>query len=520
MRQRLKKQLSKRHPSIKDKQLDSYVNNYVDAVIAELALQYAKATGDNLKAGEISFGAEAVAINCKQAMVDGKRIRVFALMQEAPETSLVIQTYKGNNYSQRVSKVTLNQKYRKAVFRELTEKHELISERYLDELQAKSNYQICIDVAALDSYIKATRAELNKAVDWKHIEKLYRNLSAATQVRLRAVQHEDGSMWTHEYWDRIDSGRAHGHGLSLQRVAKEVRHAALGRCWKIDIKASSYAILTSLALSINPKLLVGELTDYIKYRSPVRTRIAEKVGISEDWMKQIFTAMGFGAELQNNPFKSIRRMLGADKYAVLTSTQEFMQISKALDDVRKTILDSEEYSGDVFTIGDYTYNATDPNTGKKRSVKQKLAWIYQACERKALNVLIANIPDEYDVLLPVHDCLYVRRNLPSDLVLDLKYFLQKEYALLDFEKQLVVPIHAAEDHGAHERLIDEQIAAHKQRIADGERDAVGYQSPFSCTSDDEVTTTHSRFETDEEYERRRRQQFLLDIAQHESRLED
>jgi hypothetical protein len=389
-----------------------------------------------------------------------------------------------------------------------------LDDKYLDELDSKSNYTIPVDMGALDSYIKHTIKSLQSSPSHQYTAKLYRNLSAANHIKQRAIEQADGSHIVKEYWELIDSGRMHGHGLSLQRVAKEVRHAALGHCAKIDFKASSYAVMTSIALAINPSLKVEALRDYIKNRTKVRQRIAKKLGISDEWMKTIFTAMGFGADLKNNPFSSIRRKLGQSKYDMLLVNDEFMCIKQALDDVRKTILKNDTFKNDDFQIGDYQY-ATVDKAGKKRSPNQKLAWIYQAFERMALNMVIEKMPADYTMLLPVHDCLYIKQALPAQVMLDLKDELRQVFPLLDFEQENVFPIHAAEDHAKHDDALNADKNAHRERIKDATRVAKGYKSVHIAVGAEGLKPVDFSSETDEQYERRRKLQLMLDLHKHE-----
>ncbi len=368
---------------------------------------------------------------------------------------------------------------------------------------------------ALDSYIRATTQSLATKHNSAYNNKLYRNLIASKRIKQRAVEQADGSYLIKEYWDQIDSGRVHGHGLSLQRVAKEVRHAALGRCAKIDFKASSYAILTSLALAIDPNLRVESLKSYIQYRTQVRIRIANAIGISEEWMKTIFTSLGFGAEVKDNPFNSIRKKLGSEKFNLLVANQEFAYIKQDLDVVRDTILKSDQFKGNEFSVGAYKYSAIDSKTGSKRSRNQKLAWIYQAAERMALDIVIEHMPDNYSMLLPVHDCIYIKQRLSSSVLIELHFRLRKLFPLLSFEQEIIIPIHATQDHFKRDDGFAAEVAAHRARIAQEELDARGYKSQVAFVAEPPKVFDF-RNETVHDYELRRKRQFLLDIEQHES----
>ena len=384
MKNKLTALLTSKYPTLKGFQVHDYVNRYIDGVMREIAFRFATITSEDIDAAEFSFAVDKVNKEIGQASLDGKRLRVWTMMQLHTDTSLVLVTYEGNSLTNRVSKVTLNPRYKKEILTELVTNNFTLTSAYVETTKEAPNFSIPIDMDALDSYIKNTKQIQSTVKTRKYQEKLIRNLLAASRIKLKAELQNNGSYLVHEYWTKIDSGRIHGKGFSLQLAPKEVRHAALGRCSKIDFKASSYAILTSIALEINPQLKVESLKSYIKYRAPIRTRIAKKVGISEEWIKTVFTSLGFGAEVKDNRHNTIRNKLGKEKFNILVANQEFAYIKHELDLVRSTILKSEQFSGDVFQIGDYTYKHIDSKTGLKRNKNQKMAWIFQAIERMAL----------------------------------------------------------------------------------------------------------------------------------------
>lgn len=514
MREKLQQQLAINQPNLKSYQVIKYVDKYVDAVMTQISKQFLTVTSDEVDAGEINFAANEVYEQCGQAMLIGERVRVYTMMQEQANTSLIIQAYKGNSISKRISKFTFNPKYKNDIYKDMMEGDYLLNDVCLSKLANQEKFTIAVDMDALDSYIKNTQQSMTKSRGVKYIEKLCRNLLAAKQIKQQAVQQADGSYVVGEYWETIDSGRMHGHGVSLQRVSKEVRHAALGRCARIDFKASSYAILTSLALAIDPTIKVEVIKQYIQKRTVIRKRIAKKLGVSEDWIKTIFTSLGFGAELKNNPFSSIRRKLGKDKYELLIANEEFMEIKQALDRVRVVVLSSDKFNGDAFKIDSHTYNALDSKTQKKRSKNQKLAWIYQACERMALDIVIDKMPNRFDLLLPVHDCVYIKQSLPAHVVLDLKFELRDLFPLLDFEQELIFPIHAEEDHDKFNTAIDADVAAHKSRMGQAELDARGYVSKLFLQDLSLPAKPDYTNESNADYEKRRKFDFFLSLEKH------
>lgn len=479
MREQLKQALSQRLPALKDHMITRYVDKYVSAVMQEIAHQYRHITSADLAQGEMSFAADAVSNSCGRAKIDGRTHYIYALMQESPATSLVIVAHCGSNLTQKVSRVCLNHKFKKDIMEELKSMHTELNPAHLQELREKANVQISVDVLSLESYIKATKAALARPQhSAAYEEKLLRNYLVANQV-LSMVERDDKSAFVWEYWEEIDSGRIHGHGLSLQRLPKEVRHAALGRCYRYDFKAASYALMTSFAVQIDPELKVAALRDYIQHRSAIRRRVAEDVGISEEWMKSIFTSLGFGAQLNDSPFTSIRGRLGAEKCQRLMSNSEFAAITKQLAQVSKTIL--KALGSEDFEFLGRTYNSINPRDQRKRNKRQLLAWVYQCMERAALDTLVEAMPDSYQVKLLVHDCIYLDRPLAAHDLADIKWRLQEIFPGLNFEGDAVVPIHADDwiDHVAakHERLISQ----HALHMREEELAAAAYAGPISTT---------------------------------------
>ena len=80
-------------------------------------------------------------------------------------------------------------------------------------------------------------------------------------------------------------------------------------------------------------------------------------------------------------------------------------------------------------------------------------------------------------------------------------------------QELVIPIHAAEDHDKFNLEIEAEEMAHKQRIAQEEIKARGYKSEFMASVHQKVPDIKN--ETDAEYEMRRKQEFLRDIQRYE-----
>jgi hypothetical protein len=390
----------------KDYLYERCVNKYVDGMLLMIqeswALDY-KST--YLQAGEFLFNATKAQGLCGQIGTEPQQ-HIYNLMQKNSQTSFVIQVQKGFSVgtSSTLCRVVLNQRYRKFILEELTTAAIHTPQKQLDEIEQQANYYVEVDTKSLASYISKTSDTLNDSLSKSaaYTDKLRSNLAAAIKI-LSMVHEPDAEHQTHyinEQWKQADCGRLYGKGFSLQRMSKEVRHAALGICHKYDFKACAFALMAGLAHAIDSTLKIASVTGYVKYRQSIRSAIAREVNIPVELVKTIFTSLGFGAQLVNNQFHAIRgeiakharqshdkniwlekdqyNKLGNDEYERLVNNQTFKFIYEDLESINRTILDY--FSKESLGIGEFTYSDVDPKTNKKRTDKQKLAWIYQALE--------------------------------------------------------------------------------------------------------------------------------------------
>ncbi len=462
MKQKLIAELKKLHPLIADKMVMRYVDKYVAAVMTEISHRFMLMSSDEVSDGEMNFSAKSVENASGRYKLNGRTDYIYQLMQEHPSTSLFIITYTGNSITHRISRGIFNPIHKKEIMEELGSLIIECEPKRLQQLQESANHSVEIDLESLASYIKQTKLSLKQGKGQAYDEKLLRNLQIANQLQVLARE-ENGTVYLDEYWDEIDSGRIHGHGLSLQRIPKEARHAALGRCYRYDFKAASYALLTSFAKQIDPTLKTAALQEYIKNRSHIRKRIAKDIGVSEEWMKGIFTSIGFGAQLKDNPHNSIRKNIGQEKYHKLLCNAEFMAIKNQLDQVSVVIL-KELGKGDFELFG-RTYTEINPKDGTKRTKNQKLAWLYQCMESDALSMFVSMIPEDYKIKLLVHDCVYLDRPLSPEHIADIKYVLISKYEFLNFEGDAIMPIHASDYVSKHDQDAELFESQHRSHIA-------------------------------------------------------
>lgn len=232
MRELLKKALLARHPTMRPLIADRCVRSYIGAVMRQIATQLALASQDDWSAGELTFHADKVRDECGQVTVGRQRVRAWTLMQSHPSTSLVIQVYVGNSISGRASRIVFNPTYKKEIMDELRTLSIELDPVHLDALDVKANVELTVDPESLASFLKQTRRTLQQhAFGEAYERKLIRSATIANTLQSRIHARQDGSHFVKEYWERIDSGRMYGHGLSLQRIPKEAacRHPQVPR---------------------------------------------------------------------------------------------------------------------------------------------------------------------------------------------------------------------------------------------------------------------------------------------------
>jgi hypothetical protein len=489
LRANLRNALMITRPDIgKDYLYDRCVNKYVDAML----LAISSALSLNYKSSTVQsncFMFSQTEIREAIGTTGKKQEYIYQIMKNDVTTSLLVVVSKGfsKNGISKLSTVKLNDTYKDLVMEELLNLRVETNQKLLDEIEQDANYTVNVDPASLASFITKTTETIRTTRNgYAYKEKLLRNLTAARQLQAMINPADDTNTlpYIKERWEIADCGRIYGQGYSLQRMPKEVRHAALGVCHKYDFKASAFALMAGLASAINPAIGLGAVLDYVKNRQVIRKRIAAQLGISENIVKTIFTALGFGAELKNNQHSAIRGALGAaarmqhdtsvredsrvynnlgeEEFKQLVNNDTFGYIYEELQAINATII--EYFKTNELVIGDLTYNEINPKTGRKRNNRQKLAWIYQALESMAMKQF-AELAEQ-EALLTTHDCIYFKNKLPASVVVDATAQLQQRFQYLRFEHEKIYPIADDEQFDARFSEADCFEQQHKQLIAE------------------------------------------------------
>ena len=496
---------------------DRCVDKYVDAMLIAINNSLAM----NFKSTEINgdyFSFSQTKIRELIGTIGKKQEYIYQMMKDDLSTSLLLVIRNGfsKNGVSKLSVVKINPIYKDLIMEELLNLQIESNQKLLDEIEQNANYCVDVDPASLASFImKTTETIKSTTYGNTYKDKLVRNLAAARQLQsmIHDADADHLTAYINERWETADCGRIYGQGYSLQRMPKEVRHAALGVCHKYDFKASAFAIMAGLATAIDPAIKIGATLDYVKNRQVIRKRIAVQLSISESLVKEIFTSLGFGAELKNNQHNAIRgalakaaRMqlaqadtparldrdtynnLGADEFRRLVENRTFGYIYEELQQINTTII--EYFKTNELAIADRTYSTINPKTGRNRNARQKLAWIYQALESKAMQQFAEFAKQE--PLLTTHDCVYFKQKQPASVVVDATYQLQQTFPFLRFEHEAIYPIaddlHFAARFSEAERFERQ----HAQHIAEETKRAENYRATNSRWLSN-ATAAHSAF---------------------------
>ena len=490
LKERLRDALVISQPDIgKDYLYDRCVHKYVDAMLPAIRAAISIKPSDDLLPDQFYFCQSKI----REAIgtISKQQHYIYQMMKDDVNTSLILVEHKGfsKNGVSKLSAVKLNPIYEELVIDEILNLRIERNQKLLDEIERTANYSVAVDPVSLQSFISKTAKTLRATRNGGNYERaLLRNLAAAQQLQsmMHAADKCHATPYVNERWELSDCGRIYGQGYSLQRMPKEVRHAALGVCHKYDFKACAFALMAGLAHEMDSTLLMGATLDYVKNRQKIRQRIAKQLTIDESLVKTIFTSLGFGAELKNNQHNAIRgalakaarqqqqldstarlekdvyNNLGEDEYQKMIANPTFLYIYDEFQAINTAIL--AYFKTNELVIGDSTYSAIDPKTGKKRTDRQKLAWIYQALESQAMLSFVELAGQE--PLLTTHDCVYFSQKLSSEQVKSITYQLQQSFPYLRFEHEAIYPITGDAEYEARFSEVVEFERAHRQHIAE------------------------------------------------------
>ena len=211
-----------------------------------------------------------------------------------------------------------------------------------------------------------------------------------------AREHKNSSV--HVIYTEANTGRYTADGAVLQGYHKSVRYAALSGCYEYDLEAAHQNILLQLLAKQGvdfPELDV--LREYVSNKKGIRLRLSEELGASVDVVKEIISALTYGAELNRSPKQSLYDSCDGDKELLDKVVSHLW-----LKDLVKVFKLAHQY---LVTDKDNIVNAVGIKYSKEEANdSSELAHILQGVERLVLDTVIKH-SNRDDIALLVHDCV-------------------------------------------------------------------------------------------------------------------
>lgn len=329
-----------------------------------------------------------------------------------------------------------------------------------------------------------------------------------------------------------ESDRTYFKGVNLQNCTKQVRHAALGSCVLYDMRVGAFAVMAalagSIARSIGQDFKCHNIKDYIKNRESIRMKVTKEVyplqtrnfKKPEDYkkffgfynVKNALTAIGFGAKRNtkakwkdaNDKWQSTSLNVAfrdnkdeADRFLDSETIKELIKEYVECSELVLTYFQTNAEFKNLINLPEYV----NERTKEKFSKGQVLAFIYQKFESHIMNAIM-NKTDRNNILLPVHDGVYLRHSIDINSIhyeLEIPFIDKIGKDFIQFEK--------TEYNRRTTGNTNEFI--HKANIQYEEELAKNYISDFVETSQSIIQKSLS----DEDYEYNRRLQFLRDVGE-------
>ncbi|NDG31745.1 hypothetical protein EB118_16955 [bacterium] len=309
------------------------------------------------------------------------------------------------------------------------------SRSYFEQFSDDELFKTPIDMASLKAYINRTRSDVLPEAERlyaqdpknnkKYLKKIQHNLQYAALI-LSIAEENDGVL--PQQRRRSQFGREYLIGVNLQSASKQVRHAALGDCWSIDIESAALNWKYHVVKLITPDRTWPVLLDYFDRKDSIREELSLRIfdrRENKNDIKRVITAMVFGARLSGSEGWQYlgKDAMGRNKFRAYTAITNLIQ-----DRERRTQLKNDpwlrEFDLCQKQMDQIIFEAVrhEPfveknkeifiGEGKSRLQPGKvLAYMYQRSEFDLLSQMCAQI-QEYtpnnQILLCCHDGLYTR----------------------------------------------------------------------------------------------------------------
>ena len=398
------------------------VKHYYDLVTTEIQLNWRNPSQTKLDLYHIR--RERIKRKLGQYSLNGKR-KFWLDWFETSAYSLYTIVEKGSNLTEENTKVTLN--YQIADAEELTSwPKEAIQEYYEKSIKDKeADFATPIDLQSLNIFIQrclnvdSMGRWDNKTQSYKWATDEYKAKAAENLKQAVCILKLQEDSKLNQAYKYSEFGRLYFMGLNLQNTSKELRHAALGHCYSIDIDVCSQAWKVHLCETINPNIKMGHTRSLIRDKSAFRQQLAKVLGDRHQGRaKQIITAIGFGADIEATPWPTgndnyklpaIREIINKEEVELLTNSRWFMEFIDEQKSMNKLILERTMLDNKREDMP----QCVKDKAGRVNKNKV-MAYLYQQEEYKYLAAIMKYIIDRFgaeELLLPVHDAVYIKHKI-------------------------------------------------------------------------------------------------------------
>jgi len=437
---------------------NKYIQRYEDALRCEVVKHIGK-----MRDGFYFISTEYLKDKLGSVIVNKKRHYIWKTISEQCKHKAHRIHNVGNNIEGKLTMIELDEQFEKMLFD--TESYaDLTTELYKDYDHLECDI-IPVSLENLDSFIRANEEQPSRQYrDKNHplIKKLDSNLIAAK--RLYAVAKTFDGVVPHAVSEKSTDGRVYYVGTNLQTVSKEVRHAALGKCYAYDIDNAVVAVKLLLLKFTGSDYLPEATVEYWERKNAVRKTIAKSVFVDGynakqlKAIKQAINAISFGAKENGFPKEGVYHQSSLEN--IIKNPEQrsrFLNhelISKMLSEqkkINKIITDCFRNRDDMSSIVELS---------KDRAGKIKPAVfvmrLYNKIEGEIMSIAQkeSERKQEGNTLLRVHDCLYTK--LPISMSNILSTLSENNYTLygkcaFSFDQEDVTPWNYSGELSAAER---------------------------------------------------------------------
>ena len=279
-----------------------------------------------------------------------------------------------------------------------------------------------VDIENLQRYIRATKLKLqeNKSANYKR--KLHKNLEDAVALEKLALAFNKSEwvgnteyMFVPQYYRQHEWGREYGVGsFSIQYMGSQVREAAMGPGYTIDLNSSVYMFYKMLANQAGIPSVV--LTELQENKHQFRAELAECLSdtdaspaFKQQLVKQAITCLGFGSNDGNysSVSKIVRNTEDRKRLTEHPKWRELKTVIKGVYAYVKTVYADEiEQRRDEFS-----------DEANRFNMRKFMAMFYQRYESLIMQEVMQELSDSgREVWLSIHDGVMTRRRPDSVMI--------------------------------------------------------------------------------------------------------